>query len=145
MQSLFHSPGPQRNGAPLDLAAQPVLDAIFDQRLQQHTRQLHVQSGRLHILSELQLVSEADHLDRKIIVNKIQFFPQAAEIIVLPQQSPENVGQLIDYHARRGRISADKGGNRVQSVKQEVRVDLACQRIEPSLHQQTLLLLQFTL
>src|SRR5204862_3068630 len=64
---------------------------------------------------------------------------------MLPQQTAKNIRQLVDYHARLVRIGANQRGNRVQCIEQEMRIDLAGERIQPGLHQEPLLFVQLTL
>ena len=89
------------------------------------------------------VMSEADDLDIQVIVNKIELVFELNEGIALPQQSPQNVRKLDDHLARLVRIEAHQRGNGVQGVEQEVRIDLALQRLHAGLQQQTLLLLNF--
>src|SRR5882724_7780716 len=64
---------------------------------------------------------------------------------MLSKQTAKNIRQLVDYHARLMRVGANERRDRIQRVEQEVRIDLAGERVEPGLHQQTLLFLQLTL
>ena len=72
-------------------------------------------------------------------------FAQRNESVGLTQQPSQNIRQLHDQLARRIRIEPHQRRNRVQRVEQEVRIDLALQRLHARLHQQALLLFQLHL
>ena len=61
------------------------------------------------------------------------------------EQAAQNVGQLDDQLAGRVGIEAHQRGNRIQRIKQKVRIDLVLQRLHAGVQQQALLLFQLDL
>ena len=78
---------------------EPMPDAVFDQRLQEHARHQAVQSLGVDFLDEAQLLAEPYHLDCHVIVNKCQLLAQRREIVGLAQQPAENAGQAVNHAA----------------------------------------------
>src|ERR1700690_2620275 len=122
---------------------QAMLDGIFDHRLQQHGGDEGGESFFLDFLEDLQFVAaEADHFDVEIIVNEFQLFAQRHERFVFAQQSPQNVRKLQHDAARHIGIEANQRRNRVECVEQEMRVDLAGERVHARAEQELLILLE---
>src|SRR5581483_6956164 len=74
-------PAPDTNVSTIHLAAQAVLDAVFDDRLQQHAGNEQVERSGVDVLRKTQLVSEANHLDRHVVIDKRELLAQRREII----------------------------------------------------------------
>ena len=105
-----------------------------------------LEAGRIEFLHHLQLVApEADDLDVEIVVDEFELLAQRHERVALLEQAAENLGELEDHLARRVGIEAHQRGHGVERVEQEVRIDLALQRVHAGLQQQPLLLFQLHL
>ena len=77
------APAAQPDGAAFHFAAQAVLNAVFDQRLQQHAGHQHIQRVVGDLLFEAQLVPEAHHLDGQIIVDEAHLVAQRVKLSCL--------------------------------------------------------------
>src|SRR5208282_2242802 len=145
-QARFDQPAAQRNAAAFDFGRKPVLDAVLDQRLQQHAGNHDCQRRRVKVLDNLELVpSKAHNFNVEIIVDELHLLAQRNERIRTMQQAAKNGSELQDHVTRRVGIEAHQRRNGIQRVKQEVRVDLILQRHHSRLQQQPLLLFQLDL
>src|ERR1019366_822350 len=145
-QSRFDQPAAQRNAAAFDFWRKSVLDAVFDQWLQQHAGNHDGKRLRIEVLDDLELVrSKAHNFNVQIIVDELHFLAQRNERIRTVQQAAKNGSELQDHFTRRVGIEAHQRRNGIQRVKQEVRVDLILQRHHARLQQQPLLLFQLDL
>src|SRR5665213_1548629 len=122
-----------------------MLDRVFDQRLQQHTGHYDRQSVFRDLLHHAQLLSEPDHFDVEIVIREGKLFFERHERVAVFKQDAQDIRQLHDHLARQLWLGPNKRGNRVERVKQEVRVNLALQRVEMRLYQQAALLFQLPL
>src|SRR5208337_2318261 len=105
-----------------------------------------VQSLGIDLLTNLQLVaSESHHFNVEIIVDKVQLLLEGREVHLGFQSATQNVRQLQQHRARHVRIKANQRGNRVQSIEEEVGIDLADQRVHARLKQRFFLLHQLAL
>ncbi len=120
-----------------------VLDGIFHHRLQQHAGHKCFERGGIDLFENLQLVSsEADHFDVEIIVNEIDLFAQRHERFMFAQQPAEDVRKFQHDAARHVRIKANQRRDGIQRVEEEVRIDLAGERVHARAEQQLLILLE---
>src|SRR5258707_13887967 len=136
----------QINAAAFNLRGQPVFDGILHQRLQQHARDHDIERSGIEFLHYPQLVlSETYDFNVQIVVDEFHFFAQRYEGFAAVQQAPQDVRQLDDHLARRIWIETYQRRNRIQGVKEEMRVDLVLQRLHTRVQKQALLLLQLDL
>src|SRR3984893_14491783 len=118
--------GAQLDSPAFQLRRQPVLQAIFDNGLQQHARNERLQGLVVNRFDKLQVVApEARHLNVQVVIDEIQFFFQLHKRLVLAQKSPQDVTELQHHAARRVRIEPDQRRYCIQRIEQKVRVDLA--------------------
>jgi len=97
----------QRDAAAFDLGRKSVLDAVFDQRLQQHARDHGFEGHRIEILHHLELVpSKAYDFNIQIIVDELHFFAQRDKRIRAVQQAAKNGREFQDHLPRRIGIEA---------------------------------------
>src|SRR5258708_35987848 len=89
--------------------------------------------------------AKADYLDIEIVVDKFDLFAKLDELIVFAQQAAQDLRELQDQLTRAVGIKTDQRRNRVQRVKQKVRIDLALQRVQARFEQKPLLLFQLHL
>ena len=61
------------------------------------------------------------------------------------EQRAQDVGELDGHLARQFRLDADERGDGVESIEEEVRIDLALQGVEPRFQQEVLLLFELHL
>src|ERR1700683_1082255 len=125
MQPPIRAPRSQPDGATFNFAAQTVLYAIFNQRLQQHAGNQHIQTLGVHLFFKAQLLAETSYFDRKVIFDEVQLVAQRAEVLMLAQQASQDAREFQHSEARRVRIGADQRRDRVQRIEQKVRIDLA--------------------
>src|ERR1700674_342795 len=142
----FDHSAAQRNAAAFDLRRKSVLDAVFDQRLQQHARHHSFQRRGIEILDDLELVpSKTYDFNVQIIVDELHFLAQRDERIRTVQQTAKNGSEFQDHLPRRIGIEAHQRRNGIQRIEQEVRVDLILQRRHARLQQQPFLFFQLYL
>jgi len=73
-QPRFDQAAAQRNAAAFDLGSKSVLDAVFDQRLEQHAGNHGFERRRIQILDDLELLaSKAYDFNVQIIVDELHF------------------------------------------------------------------------
>ena len=125
-----------------DLGRQAVLDRVLDERLQQHARDHDVEGVGVDRFLDLQLGAEAHRLDVQVLVDRLELLPQRHEVLLAAQQAAEQPRELHDQHPRRLRLRPDQRRDRGQRVEEEVRVDLAGERLDARRHQEFFLLLQ---
>ena len=130
--------------AAADLARQPVLDAVFDQRLQDHARHEDVErvAGRSAFCTRSCGPKRITSMSRYSSIG-VELLAQRDELLLARAAAggaaPTAAGSTI---ARRLGLRADQRRDRGQRVEQEVRVDLARERRDLGRQQQLLLLLQ---
>src|SRR3990170_5846737 len=73
--------GPDRDASAAHFAGQPVLDRVFDQRLQQHARHDDVERFGADLLHHLELGAEPDDLDVQVLVDRLELFTQGDEMV----------------------------------------------------------------
>src|SRR5215472_13896898 len=123
-----------------------MFDGVFDQRLQKHAGNHHLERSRVEFLYHLELVApETHHLDIEVVIDKFHLLAQGNKGISTAQQAAEDGRQLDDQLTRRVRIKTHQRGNRIQGIKQKVRIDLVLQRFHARVQQQALLLFQLDL
>jgi len=105
-----------------------VLDAVFDQRLQQHAGNHGFQRRRIEILDHPELVpSKAYDFNVQIIVDEFHFLAQRDERIRAVQQAAKNGSELQDHLPRHVGIEAHQRGNGIERIEKEVWIDLILQ------------------
>ena len=123
-----------------------MLDGVLHDRLQQHAGHKGLERALVHVLEDLQIVAaEASHFDVQIIVDKTELFVERHEGLVLAQQAAKDIAQLQDDDARQVGIIANQRRDRIERVEQEMRIDLAGERVHARLQQQLLVLLEIHL
>src|ERR1700739_4947511 len=134
------------NAAPLHLGGKTMLDGIFNQRLQQHAGNDHIERSRIDILDHAQLVgAKADHFDVEIIVDELEFVPVRCKGLAAVKEAAENGGQFENHLAGRVGIEPHQRRNRIQCVEQEMRIDLVLQRLHAGVQQKPFLLFELDL
>src|SRR5262249_35067483 len=95
-----------------------------------------VQGVFVDFLEYLKLVAaKPNHFDAQIVVDEFKLLSQRHKRLVLPQQAPQNVRQLQHYSARHVGIETNEGRYGVESIEEEVRIDLARERVHARLEQ----------
>src|SRR5581483_823123 len=136
----------QVNRAGFNLRGETMLHRVFHQRLQDHAWYQQVERYRVEFLYDFQLVmAEAGDFDVEIVVEKLELLAQGNERVALAQQPSQDIAESYDHQPRRIGIRAHQRRNRIQRVEQEVRIDLALQRLHARLQKQSFLLLQLHL
>ena len=116
----------QGYGAAVDARLESVLDAVFDERLKQDAGDEDVERVGIDLLFDLQLVcAEADDFDVEIVVSEAEFVAEGNVGVVVLEQRAQDVGELDGHLAREFRFDADQRCDGVESVEEEVRIDLA--------------------
>jgi len=84
-----------------------VLDAVFNQRLQQHAGNHGFERRRIEVLDDLELVaSKAHDFNIEVIVDELHFLAQRNERIRTVKQAAKNGRELQHHLARRVGIEA---------------------------------------
>ena len=118
----------QMNLSAFEARREPVLDGIFDDRLQQHAGNESFERLLVDFLEDLQLVAaEANHFDVEIVVDELELLAQRHERFVLAQQPPQNIRKLQHHAAGHVRIEADQRRDGIERIEQKMRIDLAGQ------------------
>jgi len=111
--------------------ADPVLDRVLHQRLQDHRR--HQAVGRIagHVVLKGETRPEAHPLHRQEGTHQRDLLRQRHLALgIHAQAAAEEVRQLQGHATRRRRIDRGQGADRIQAVEQEVRVDLGAQHAQ---------------
>ena len=135
-------PAPDRDAAVAKLLRETVLDRVLDERLQQHARDDQIQRGRIDVLLDAQGRAEANDLDVEVLVDRVELFTKRDEMLLAAEQPPEQPRELRDEHPRGFGLRPNQRRDRRQRVEQEMRIDLARERVEARGHEQLFLLLQ---
>jgi len=136
-------PGFDADGTAFHLIAEAVLHGVFDQRLQQHAGNEHIERVRIDVAFKAQLIAEADEFDRQVIVDEFELIAQARHAFVFAQQAAEDAGEFQDHLAGAVGVDPDERGYRVQSIEEEVGIDLAGERLQTRFDEEPVLFLQF--
>src|ERR1051326_5793933 len=85
------------DAAAIDLGREPVLDAVFHERLQKDCGDHDVERFRVKVLVDAQLVAaKADNFDIEIIVDELNLIAQLHKLIMFAQQAAQNLEELND-------------------------------------------------
>src|ERR1700674_1035816 len=123
-----------------------MLDRIFNERLQQHAGNHHVEGSGIEFLDHSQLVPPKPyHFNVEIVIDEFEFFAQGRESFTAVEQPPQDRCQLEDHVPRHVGVKAHQRRYRVESIEEEVRIDLVLQRLHARVQQQPLLFLQLDL
>src|SRR5437879_2706733 len=116
-----------------------MLDGVLDDRLQHHAGYDHVQRLRIEVFNDPQLVrSKTGNFDIKIVIDEVNFLAQHHKCIVLPKQRAQDVRQFDDEVTRLLGADSHEGGDRIERIEQEVRIDLTLKSIQAGLQQESL-------
>ena len=131
----------QGDGATGDARLESMLDAVFDERLEQHTGHGNFECGRIDFFGDGEFFSaEAGDFDAEIVLGGGELVAEGDEGIVFLEHFAQNVGELDDELASLLGAEANQRGDGVEGVEEEVRIDLALQGIEASFKEEALLL-----
>ena len=123
-----------------DARLESVLDAVFDQRLQEHAGDGDFERRGIDFLGNGELFrAEAGDFDGQIVVGGGELVAEGNEGVVLAEHFAENVGELDDELASLLGAEADERGDGAEGVEEEMRVDLALESIEAGFEQEALL------
>src|SRR6202040_3063073 len=118
-------------------------EAIFDDGLQKHAGNEGFESVFVEFFDDFEIVAaEAGYFDVEIVVNEFEFFVERNEGFVLAEQAAQNIAELQDYTASGVGIEADQGGDGVESVKEEMRIDLAGKGVHAGFKEKLLVALE---
>jgi hypothetical protein len=136
----------QRDDAAGDARLEPMLDTVFDQRLEQHAGHRNFQGSRIDFPGNGQFFSaEASDLDGKVIIGGGELITELHEGIVLIEHFAQNIGEFNDELAGLLGAKADKRGNRVEGVEEEVWIDLTLKGVKARFEEETLLFFEGSL
>src|SRR5262249_28489115 len=109
-------------------------DRILDDRLQNQVRYSSIKGLRVDMHINGQTVLEAHPLDFQIAPQKLQFLLKCDALRPgILQRQPKKITEPCQHLIRRVHIFIKQRGNRVQSVKQKVRMKLHFERLQLSL------------
>jgi len=115
----------QSYSAPVNARLESMLDRVFNERLKQNAGNQDVEGVRIDFLLNVQFVcAEADHFDVQIVIGKAELAAQWYVSVMVFEQGAKNVGELDGHLACELGPGADKRGDRIESVKEKVRIDL---------------------
>ena len=82
----------QGDGSSLQAGLQAMLDAVFDQRLQQHARHQQLQGCGIDLLDHAQLLRpETHHFDAQVVVGKAKLLAEGHIGIVILEQRAQDI------------------------------------------------------
>src|SRR5580658_597900 len=105
-----------------------MLHGILNQRLDRKNRDGNLQSFRIDLNLDAQLLAEAKTLDFEIGLHDAQFLFERQKGSLGFQEVAKNVRQVQHGVPRAARRARNNSVQRVQGVEQEMRVDLRLQR-----------------
>src|ERR1035438_226053 len=136
----------QRDAAAFDLRSKPMLDAILDERLQQHARNHRFKRWRIEVFDDVEFVTAKAHdFNIEVIVDELDLLAKRNKRIGTVQQPPKNGRKLQNHLSRRIGIEAHQRRNGIQRIEEKVRIDLILQSRHARLQEQPFLFLQFEL
>ena len=116
-----------------------MLQAIFDNRLQQHAGHERFERGIVDLFHNFQVfAAKAGHFDVQVVVDELQFLAKRYKRFVLAQQPAKDIAQLEHHPAGRVRIKTDQRRYGVQRIEKKMGVDLPRQRVHTRLEQKLL-------
>src|ERR1700688_1876476 len=120
-----------------------MLEAIFDDGLQEHAGNEGFESVFVELLDDFEIVAaEPGYFDVEIVVNEFKFFVKWNKGFVLAQQAPQNIAEFQDDAASGVGIEADQSGDGVEGVEEEMGIDLAGERVHAGFEEQLLVALE---
>ena len=107
-------------------------DGVLHQRLERHRRDPRVECLGIHLEPDRQAVGEPGLLDLQIGLHEAELFPQRHLVpLTVPERLPEQLAQAGDGGGRRlAPAVADEGGDGVERIEEEVRLELHSERGE---------------
>ena len=124
-QAAIAADGAQFDFSAADFRRKPVLQAIFDNRLEQHAGHERFQRGFVDLFHNFQVfAAEAGHFDVQVVVDELQFLAKRYKRFVLAQQPPKDIAQLEHHPAGRVRIKTDQRRYGVQRIEKKMGLEL---------------------
>jgi len=120
VQAAITIGGAELDFSPVEFWREAVLEAIFDDGLEEHAGDKGFESFFVDLLDDVEVVAaEAGDFDIEIVVDEFELFAQGDESFVLAQEAAENVAQFEDDAAGVIGIEADEGGDSVERVERK--------------------------
>ena len=118
----------QRPGFPGD----PVLQRVFDERLEQKGRHQDLVAGRVEVVVHVEAIGEAVLLQVDVPSGEIDFSAERDDVLAgAIERGPHQLAEP-EQHVQRllAAAAADQRGDRIERVEQEVRLNLQPERLE---------------
>ncbi len=142
-QSSMIETAAQRDDAAADARLQPMLDAVFDERLKKHAGNRDFEGFRIDFPGDGKLLcAEAGDFDGKVVVGGGELVAKRDEGVVFLEHFTQDVGELDDEVASLLGTEANQRGDGVEGVEEEVRIDLTLEGVEAGFEEETLLLFE---
>lgn len=126
--------GSKPDGATAGSAGEAVADGVFDEGLKDQSGDNGVLGMGSNVEDETETVSEADALDGEVVVEGGKFFAERdVEAIFCFDGVAEEVAQVFDHATGEAWLGIDLGGDGIQCVEEEVRVELVAEGVEGGL------------
>jgi hypothetical protein len=102
-----------------------MADGVLRQGLKQHVGKFGVVGLGVNIEDDGQAVGKAGLFNPQVALNEIQFLPDGAFLeITVFQAEAQEVAEFADHPVGGFDIYVHEGGNRVEGVEQEMRLEL---------------------
>ena len=116
-----------------------MADGVLDERLQKEVGHGGTRHLRVDAHPHVEPVGEPHELELDVAIDEHQLALERDLLFVgVLERQPQQVAELLDHQPRLARRAFDVGGNRIQRVEQEMRIELRAQRREPRLGQRPL-------
>ena len=112
-----------------------VPDRVFDEGLQQQRGHDCRCGPRIHAKRDPQVIAKARFLNRDVVVQQLELLLQCDEGAALTvKRLAQELRQPRDHAIGLLGILEHEGRDRVEGIEEEMRLELANQRVEPRLH-----------
>ena len=116
-----------------------MADGVLHERLQQEGRHGGRARAGLDAERHLESIAEASLLDRDVMIEQLQLLLQRHQRTAFPaERMTQQLAQARDHAVGLLGVLEHERRDRMQRVEEEMRLQLAGQRVEPRLHQLTL-------
>ncbi len=135
--------GAELNFAAVELGSEAVFETILYDGLEKHAGDEGFEGFVVNLLDDVEVVAaEAGDFDIEIVVDKFDLFAERDESFVLAEEAAEDVTELEDYTASVVGIETNEGGDGVERVEKEMRIDLAGEGVHAGFQEELLVALE---
>lgn len=135
-QNFPNTNGVEANSAVGPLWFDAVFDRVFDEGLEDECGNLGVERRGVDGMLDAEPFAKTPLLQGEVTTEKIEFSAQGNFLLVgSVERGSKKFAEIAEHVVRSGGVSVNEGGNGVERVEEEMRIELHLKRGEPGLRE----------